>query len=417
MQQLNMIMRDVNEGWILRYSHANMASFFFIAVYLHISRGLYYGSYRSPRIGVWVIGTIIFFLMMATAFLGYVLPYGQMSLWGATVITNLLSAIPWLGKSLVESIIKNKKNILFIIYFSLNNIISKLYILYYKLEIFNALHIIGKLSPYALKRIRKERLDKNQYLNISYTFLSMLIGLIDGDGYICISKTKKKYIKMSLVISLDIKDLFLLEYIRFHLKLGIINTYPKNRKKHMCKLVINKTDLQNIFFPLLKHHNLFFLTEIRSIEYNKALFILHNNIKFYSDIPLNITWYKNILKKSKDYLNLDFFDNWIVGFTIAEGSFFIKKNKDACFQLKQGSNPILFKALKLKFKTNRRITTDNSGKYNQFSVSKKEDIQVVINFFSFSGNHPLIGFKLTNYNNWLVNLQRSERYKNLEYPN
>ena len=83
-------MRDVNEGWILRYSHANMASFFFMAVYLHISRGLYYGSYRSPRIGVWVIGTIIFFLMMATAFLGYVLPYGQMSLWGELEIYNFI---------------------------------------------------------------------------------------------------------------------------------------------------------------------------------------------------------------------------------------------------------------------------------------------------------------------------------------
>lgn len=76
------IMRDVNDGWLIRMVHANIASFFFICVYLHISRGLYYGSYRSPRIGVWVIGTIIFFLMMATAFLGYVLPYGQMSLWG-----------------------------------------------------------------------------------------------------------------------------------------------------------------------------------------------------------------------------------------------------------------------------------------------------------------------------------------------
>ena len=76
------VMRDVNDGWLLRICHANMASFFFIAVYLHIARGLYYGSYRTPRVGVWVIGTIIFFLMMATAFLGYVLPFGQMSLWG-----------------------------------------------------------------------------------------------------------------------------------------------------------------------------------------------------------------------------------------------------------------------------------------------------------------------------------------------
>lgn len=98
------IMRDVNYGWAVRYAHANTASFFFICVYLHIARGLYYGSYRSPRTLLWSIGVIIFILMMATAFLGYVLPYGQMSLWGATVITNLLSAIPWIGQSLVEFI-------------------------------------------------------------------------------------------------------------------------------------------------------------------------------------------------------------------------------------------------------------------------------------------------------------------------
>jgi len=98
------IMRDVNYGWAIRYTHANTASFFFICVYLHIARGLYYGSYRAPRTLAWVIGVIILVVMMATAFLGYVLPYGQMSLWGATVITNLLSAIPWIGQSLVEFI-------------------------------------------------------------------------------------------------------------------------------------------------------------------------------------------------------------------------------------------------------------------------------------------------------------------------
>ena len=76
------IMRDVNNGWILRYTHANVASFFFIFVYMHIGRGLYYGSYKSPRVLVWSIGVVIFILMMAIGFLGYVLPYGQMSLWG-----------------------------------------------------------------------------------------------------------------------------------------------------------------------------------------------------------------------------------------------------------------------------------------------------------------------------------------------
>ena len=98
------IMRDVNNGWLIRYLHSNTASAFFFLVYLHIGRGLYYGSYKAPRTLVWTIGTVIFILMMATAFLGYVLPYGQMSLWGATVITNLMSAIPWVGQDIVEFI-------------------------------------------------------------------------------------------------------------------------------------------------------------------------------------------------------------------------------------------------------------------------------------------------------------------------
>jgi ubiquinol-cytochrome c reductase cytochrome b subunit len=96
------IMRDVNNGWLIRYLHSNTASAFFFLVYLHIGRGLYYGSYRAPRTLVWTLGTIIFILMIVTAFLGYVLPYGQMSLWGATVITNLMSAVPWIGQDIVE---------------------------------------------------------------------------------------------------------------------------------------------------------------------------------------------------------------------------------------------------------------------------------------------------------------------------
>ena len=98
------ILRDVNNGWLVRYLHANTASAFFFILYLHIGRGLYYGSYKAPRTLTWIIGTVILILMMATAFLGYVLPYGQMSLWGATVITNLMSAIPWIGQDIVEFI-------------------------------------------------------------------------------------------------------------------------------------------------------------------------------------------------------------------------------------------------------------------------------------------------------------------------
>ena len=95
------IIRDVPSGWLIRYMHMNGASFFFIAVYIHIFRGMYYGSYKAPRELLWILGVVIFLLMMATAFMGYVLPWGQMSFWGATVITNLFSAIPVVGDSIV----------------------------------------------------------------------------------------------------------------------------------------------------------------------------------------------------------------------------------------------------------------------------------------------------------------------------
>jgi ubiquinol-cytochrome c reductase cytochrome b subunit len=95
------IMRDVNFGWLMRYIHMNGASFFFIATYIHVFRGLYYGSYKEPRELLWMLGVVLLLLMMATAFMGYVLPWGQMSYWGATVITNLFSAIPWVGDAIV----------------------------------------------------------------------------------------------------------------------------------------------------------------------------------------------------------------------------------------------------------------------------------------------------------------------------
>ncbi len=100
-ESVERIMRDVNYGWLLRYLHTNGGSMFFIVVYIHFFRGMYYGSYRAPRELLWIIGVFILLAMMATAFMGYVLPWGQMSFWGATVITNLFSAIPLVGEAIV----------------------------------------------------------------------------------------------------------------------------------------------------------------------------------------------------------------------------------------------------------------------------------------------------------------------------
>jgi ubiquinol-cytochrome c reductase cytochrome b subunit len=142
------IMRDVNNGWLIRYMHANGASMFFIVIYSHIFRGLYYGSYMYPREYLWCSGVLIFILMMATAFMGYVLPWGQMSFWGATVITNLFSAIPLVGGVVVEwlwggfSVDNATLNRFFSLHFLLPFLIAGLTILHLAL-----LHESGSNNP------------------------------------------------------------------------------------------------------------------------------------------------------------------------------------------------------------------------------------------------------------------------------
>jgi ubiquinol-cytochrome c reductase cytochrome b subunit len=157
------IMRDVNYGWMIRYIHANVASFFFIFVYLHIARGLYYGSYKSPRILPWSIGVIMLVLMMGIAFLGYVLPYGQMSLWGRTVITNMLSAIPWIGQDFVEfvwggfSVSNATLNRFFSLHYLLPFLLSALAILHLM-----TLHTHGSSNPLGISS-NSEKLPMHPY--------------------------------------------------------------------------------------------------------------------------------------------------------------------------------------------------------------------------------------------------------------
>ena len=147
------IMRDVNNGWLIRYLHANGASMFFIVVYCHIFRGLYYGSYIYPRGYLWCSGVIIFLLMMATAFMGYVLPWGQMSFWGATVITNLFSAIPVIGGSIVEwlwggfSVSNSTLNRFFSLHYLLPFLIAGLTIIHLSL-----LHTTGSNNPIGINK-------------------------------------------------------------------------------------------------------------------------------------------------------------------------------------------------------------------------------------------------------------------------
>jgi len=167
------IMRDVNYGWLLRYLHANGASMFFVAVYVHIFRGLYYGSYKAPREILWILGVVIFLLMMATAFMGYVLPWGQMSFWGATVITNLFSALPVIGETIVTFLWGGYSvdNPTLNRFFSLHYLLPFMIVGVVGLHIW-ALHHVGQNNPSGVevKDVAKDTVPFTPYATIKDVF-------------------------------------------------------------------------------------------------------------------------------------------------------------------------------------------------------------------------------------------------------
>ncbi|MFP5511676.1 MAG: cytochrome b [Alphaproteobacteria bacterium] len=174
------IMRDVNYGWLIRYVHANGASMFFIAVYIHMFRGLYYGSYKAPREILWILGVIIFLVMMGTAFMGYVLPWGQMSFWGATVITNLFSAFPIVGDPIVTllwggfSVDNPTLNRFFALHFLLPFVLLGLVILHTA-----ALHVCGSNNPLGIDpKGPQDTVPFNPYVTVKDGFAVVIFMII-----------------------------------------------------------------------------------------------------------------------------------------------------------------------------------------------------------------------------------------------
>lgn len=174
------IVRDVNSGWLLRYLHSNGASFFFIAVYMHIARGLYYGSYKSPRELLWVLGCTNFLLMMATAFMGYVLPWGQMSFWGATVITNFFTAIPIVGDWIQRLLLGG---------FAVDNpTLNRFFALHYLLPFMLAgvvalhiwaLHVVGQNNPTGVDvKSKSDIVDFTPYATVKDAFGILIFVLV-----------------------------------------------------------------------------------------------------------------------------------------------------------------------------------------------------------------------------------------------
>lgn len=173
------------------------------------------------------------------------------------------------------------------------------------------LPLIGIVHKNAVKKLQNTfKPDNKEYLSIPPSFIAFFVGMVDGDGYIQITKTSKGFIAMKLVISLQIVDVSTLEYIHSVLKVGKINIYRDNRNPS-CKLVINRTDLQQIVFPLLLYHNIFFLTDTRKEQFDLAIYILEQNIKNFDKIGnrKDLPSVSRLPNTPLDYTNLLFFKN------------------------------------------------------------------------------------------------------------
>lgn len=174
------IMRDVNNGWLLRYMHSNGASFFFAAVFLHIFRGMYYGSYKAPRELLWILGCIIFLLMMATGFMGYVLPWGQMSFWGATVITGFFTAFPVVGEPIQQLLLGGfaVDNPTLNRFFSLHYLLPFMIVGVVILHVW-ALHVTGQTNPTGVEvKSKTDTVAFTPFATIKDAFATMVFFLV-----------------------------------------------------------------------------------------------------------------------------------------------------------------------------------------------------------------------------------------------
>lgn len=244
-------------------------------------------------------------------------------------------------------------------------------------------------------------------------FLSFLVGLIDGDGYIQARKKSNGYIEFNLVLTFQNRDLATFEYILGKLHFGVIARVSPT----VSKLVFYNFELKYVLVPLLLKHGIFFLTENRINQYNLLLYTLEYNIKKWELLPDVIPNYSPlVLNNPSDILQIWYFKDWFVGFVVAEGSFFVQANKEISFSVSQKGNSTLMKAIHLLFEPSRAIYFSVNKNVSLVRMSSAKDIQKVINFFSFENHYSLIGYKKDSYLIWLNSLKESDRYKNLKFP-
>lgn len=261
----------------------------------------------------------------------------------------------------------------------------------------------------------------------SKKFMAMFIGFLDGDGYFDIGEQKqynkvtkslvKSTIRIRLATNVHVRDLLLLEY--FVKVLGVGSLSPMSGKEQV-RLIFSKKDIVTVILPLMKLYNLKFLTYQRTNQFSLLTYILENNIIHWNDVnyvPVPLSF---IAISARDLVNLDFFADWSVGFTMAEGSFGIKESGSAFYQVKQSGidNSELLKAICLMITAREAFSMrpDYQDSY-QLSLTSRVDVQKVVDFFSSPNIHPLYGYKLKQFNIWLIALKGTRRYAQIKSSN
>lgn len=251
-------------------------------------------------------------------------------------------------------------------------------------------------------------------------FMAMFMGFIDGDGYFDIGPqklpgTSKRWIRIRLATNVNKRDKPLLEHFVKVIGVGKISQMselPKTREQ--VRLIFSKRDLITVILPLIKEYNLQFLTSQRFKQFALLNYILSNNIKYWEDVKYE----HSILEWSVPYLlNLDNFPNWVVGFTVAEGSFGFKNDGSAFYQIKQKGieNYSIIKAISILIAGKDLNVKPEYPDHYQLSLTSKSDVQKVVNFFS-SPRTSLYGYKLIQYKRWEEALLLCKRYKGIRIP-
>ena len=379
------IMRDVNNGWLIRYFHANGASFFFLTIYAHIGKGLYYGSYKSPRYLVWLLGVIIFVATMATAFLGYCCVYGQMSHWGALVITNLFSAIPFIGNDIVLWLwggfsVSNPLIVrFFALHYLLPFIIAALVIMH-----LIALHVHGSSNPLGITG-NVDRLPIHNYF-IFKDLITIFVFLILLSLFVFYSPNTLGQINngkaLIIMISL-ISEVFSTKYF-------VISTTGRYNINVMGTGII--CDIGYMLFIIILYCAICwkFLYQI----YNKSEYYFNNMNIFilpFLDIKSNIDYlYNDNMENNNNYTNIHIINTSAFGCDISDVGSIIINNTEKYYY--KGNN--------------QQVTKDNIiilKNYNIYQVGTSETIRTLKTLLSIEElqkfiNNINILSKLYNFN-------------------